>query len=401
MNDLTITQIANIVNEAIAQAGGSKDIALANTKDFVSVAQTALLTGDDNLAVGLSQVLAKTIFAVRPYNRTMAGIQRTESEWGNHVRKVNFLDDVAEDDLGYPISVSNPSPGTIGVANGNSVDQYVINLPKVLQTNFYGSATYDFHRTFSREQLRRAFQSQGEFSAFVGGVMLNDTNQREQRIDALSRLAVANFMAAKIEGDSDNVIKLVTVYNSIAGTSLTSETVRQPENFSNFAKWMYGYVKTVVEFMGQRSYKYHMNLTAGNIARQSTPNYLHMYMLAGFENDVDSRVLADIYHDDKLKFIDHERIPFWQAIESPDSITVNCAYTGADGTVKNSTSGTTTQDNIIGVIFDRDAIGYSLFDESSNTTPFNARGRYYNVWYNWQGRYYNDITENGIVLVLE
>lgn len=401
MNDLSITQIANIVNEAIAQAGGSKDVALANTKDFVSVAQTALLTGDDNLAVGLSQVLARTIFAVRPYNRTMAGIQRTESEWGNHVRKVNFLDDVAEDDLGYPISVTDPSPGTIGVKNGNSVDQYVINLPKVLQTNFYGSATYAFHRTFSREQLRRAFQSQGEFSAFVGGVMLNDTNQREQRIDALSRLAVANFIAAKIEGNSDNVIKLVTVYNEIAGTSLTTETVRQPENFPNFAKWMYGYVKTLVEFMGQRSYKYHMNLTAGNIARQSTPNYLHMYMLASFENDVDSRVLADIYHDDKLRFIDHERIPFWQAIESPDTITVNCAYTGADGTVKNSASGTTTKSNVIGVIFDRDAVGYSLFDESSNTTPFNAPGRYYNIWYNWQGRYYNDITENGIVLVLE
>lgn len=401
MNDLSITQIANIVNEAITQAGGSKDIALANTKDFVSVAQTALLTGDDNLAVGLSQVLARTIFAVRPYNRTMAGIQRTESEWGNHVRKVNFLDDVAEDDLGYPISVTDPTPGTIGVKNGNSVDQYVINLPKVLQTNFYGSATYDFHRTFSREQLRRAFQSPGEFSAFVGGVMLNDTNQREQRIDALSRLAVANFIAAKIEGDSDNVINVVTAYNEIAGTSLTSETVRQPENFPNFAKWLYGYVKTLVEFMGQRSYKYHMNLTAGNIARQSTPNYLHMYMLASFENDVDSRVLADIYHDDKLKFIDHERIPFWQAIESPDKITVNCAYTGADGTVKNSASGTTTKENVIGVIFDRDAVGYSLFDESSNTTPFNARGRYYNVWYNWQGRYYNDITENGIVLVLE
>lgn len=401
MNDLNITQIANIVNEAIAQAGGSKDIALANTKDFVSVAQTALLTGEDNLAIGLSQVLARTIFAVRPYNRTMAGIQRTESEWGNHVRKVNFLDDVAVDDLGYPISVSDPSPDTIGLTNGKSVDQYVINLPKVLQTNFYGSATYDFYRTFSREQLRRAFQSQGEFSAFVGGVMLNDTNQREQRIDALSRLAVANFIAAKIEGDSDNVINVVTAYNAVAGTSLTTETVRQPENFPNFAKWLYGYVKTLVEFMGQRSYKYHMNLTAGNIARQSTPNYLHMYMLASFENDVDSRVLADIYHDDKLKFIDHERIPFWQAIDTPDKITVNCAYTGADGSVKNSASGTTTKENIIGVIFDRDAVGYSLFDESSNTTPFNSRGRYYNVWYNWQGRYYNDITENGIVLVLE
>mgnify|MGYP005806528247 CR=1 FL=1 len=118
------------------------------------------------------------------------------------------------------------------------------------------------------------------------------------------------MIAVKTGGERETGINLVTVDTELAGTSLTDETVRQPENFPNFAKWLYGYVKTLVEFMGQRSYKYHMNLTAGNIARQSTPNYLHMYMLASFENDVDSRVLADIYHDDKLKFIDHERIPF-------------------------------------------------------------------------------------------
>lgn len=401
MNDLSITQIANIVNEAIQQAGGSKDIALANTKDFVSVAQTALLTGDDQLAVGLSQVLAKTIFAVRPYNRSMAGLQRTNDEWGNHVRKVNFLDDNAENDFGYPVTVSQPSPGTEGLVNGKSVDQYTINLPKVLQTNFYGAATYEFHRTFSAEQLHRSLNSAGDFSAFVGASMLNDKNQREQRIDILSRLAMVNFIAAKIEGDSDNVIKLVTVYNNITGKALTTDTVRDPSNFNDFAKWMYGYVKTLIDYLGQRSYKYHLNLTAGNIARQSSPNYLHMYMLSSFENDVDSRVLADVYHDNKLRFIDHERVSFWQSIDSPDAIQVNCAYTGSDGSVKNSANGETAQSDVIGVIFDRDAVGYSLFNETANTTPFNARGRYYNVWYNWQGRYYNDLTENGIVLLLE
>jgi hypothetical protein len=394
MNDLSITQIANIVNNAVKQATGSEVLSNLATKDFVSVAQTALLTGEDNLAIGLSQVMAQTIFAVRPYKRKMTGIQRTTQEWGNHVRKINFVDQEVVDDAGYP-----GSTGTL--KNGQSVDMYTVNLPKVIQTNFYGKADYEFYSTFSREQLRAAMENAGQFSSFVAGQMLHNSNQREKRIDTLSHGALCNFIGAKVEGDPTNVLKLVSIYNNLHGTELNTATVRKKENFFDFAQWMYGYLKTLIGYMGQRTIKYHLNLTAGDIARQSTPADLHMYMLSSFENDVDARVLSNTYNDKELNMIDHEKIDFWQSMDSPDAITVNCSYTGADGTVKTSSEGETAQSDVIGVIFDRDAVGYTLFNESADTTPMNSRGRYYNTWYNWQGRFYNDITENGIVLILE
>lgn len=400
MNDLTVTQIANIVNEAVEQATGSSAIANLSTKDFVSVAQTALLTGTDNLAVGLSQVLARTVFAVRPYTRTFRGLERTNQEFGNHVRKINYLDEVAIDDQGYPITVTTPTPGTIGVTEGNSVDMYTINLPKVIQTNFYGSGTYEFNRTFSRNQLRKAFTSAGEFNRFVQGVMTHDRNQREQRIDVLSRGCISNFIGGKLEADTKNVIKLVSVYNSTKGTELTTDTVRQPANWQDFARWAYGYIKTLVQRMGERSYKYHLNPTTGNIARQTGPSDMHMFMLADFENSVDAEVLANTYNDRYLSFVNHETVNYWQSIDSPNAINVTASWMTTAGTVATS-SDETEQSNIIGLICDRDAVGYTLFNESVDTTPFNARGRYYNVWYNWEGRYYNDNTENAVVLLLE
>lgn len=400
MNDLTVTQIANIVNEAVEQATGSKDIANLSTKDFVSVAQSALLVGTDNLAVGLSQVLARTIFAVRPYTRKFRGLERTNQEFGNHVRKINFLDEDAIDDQGYPISVSTPTPGTIGLYNGNSVDMYTVNLPKVYQTNFYGSGTYEFGRTFSRNQLKKAFTSAGEFNRWVQGCMTHDRNQREQRIDVLSRGCISNFIGGKLAADTNNIIKLVTVYNDIKGTNLTTDTVRKPANWGDFARWAYGYIKTLVQRMGERSYKYHLNPTAGNIARQTNPSDMHMFMLADFENSVDAEVLSNTYNDDYLKFVNHETINYWQSIDSPDAINVTASWMSTAGAVVTS-SDETAQSDIIGVICDRDAVGYTLFNESVDTTFFNSRGRYYNVWYNWEGRYYNDNTENAVVLLLE
>ena len=395
MNDLTVTQIANIVNESIEQATGNSAIANIQTADFVAVAQTALLTGTDDLAVGLSQVLARTIYAVRPYNRQFRGLERTTQEFGNHVRKINFIDDEFVNDEGYPIpDKTNP---TSGMYDGNSVDMYTIRNPRVVQTNFYGSATYDFYRTTSRNQIKKAFTSAGEFNAFLQGVLTNDRNQMEQAIDQLSHGCIANLIGGKLASDSRNVLDLVSLYNTEKGTTLTATTVKEPDNWGNFSRWAFGYIKTLIKYLGERSYLYHMNLTEGNIARQSRPSDLHCWMLAEFENSVETEVLSMTFNDEYLKFVDHETVSYWQALQNPDEISVTASYTGTDGTVQTSTQ---TQSNIIGVIADRDACGYTLFNQSVDTTPFNARGRYYNTWYNWEGRYYNDLTENVIVLTL-
>ena len=63
-NNLTFNQIATILNSVNAQATGRTDIAVTNTAEFISVANTTLLSGYDNVINAISQVLSRTIFSI-------------------------------------------------------------------------------------------------------------------------------------------------------------------------------------------------------------------------------------------------------------------------------------------------------------------------------------------------
>ena len=59
-----------------------------------------------------------------------------------------------------------------------------------------------------------------------------------------------------------------------------------------------------------------------------------------------------------------------------------------------------TVNNILGVMFDEEAIGINWFDQTT-TTDRNGRHRFTN-WNFFEGqRYWNDFTENGLVLCLD
>ena len=53
------------------------------------------------------------------------------------------------------------------------------------------------------------------------------------------------------------------------------------------------------------------------------------------------------------------------------------------------------------MIFDEEAVGVTMINNSLTATPINARGLYTNLWWNSTYRWWNDFTENGIVLLLD
>ena len=148
-NTLTINDISAVANAVLANAQG-RPASTANTSDFTTIAQTALLTGYDPLATAISQVLSRTIFSYRPYNAKFKGLEKNAEKWGNHVRKLNPID--------KPLEVDNRLRKDSGdiYADGDSADQYKINKPEVLQTNFYGSQTYQKSLTIWKDQLDTA-----------------------------------------------------------------------------------------------------------------------------------------------------------------------------------------------------------------------------------------------------
>ena len=121
-------------------------------------------------------------------------------------------------------------------------------------------------------------------------------------------------------------------------------------------------------------------------------------MLAEFLEAMSSRVYANTYHENFLTYADVEAVDFWQAINNPDEIKATPVYT--DNTCSVVTGEAQTMENVVGVIFDRDALGYNIFNDMLVTTPLNPKGLYYNIFAHMDIRLSSDFTEKICVLTL-
>lgn len=388
MNTLTIEQTSAVLNDVLAQVTGSKVIGTVTPENFVSVATTVLKQDYDVTLKAISQVLSRTIFSVRPYTRKFKGLEADEIRYGNHVRKLNLSDLPFEDDQRYTLE------------DNISVDMYKVRKPKVLQVNMYGQETFQTHYTVFRDQLDVAFSSMEEFGRFLAMVAQNLSDTIEQAHESLARATVANFINGKVKGDTPNVIKLVTVYNDMTGATLTPDTVKQPQNFVPFVKWMYGYLSTISSLLTERTVKYHINVTDHEIARHTPSSMQSLYLYSPELNNIRTSVLSDVFNPDFLKLAYTEQVNFWQSIDTPMGINNKPEYLLPDGTTKVEEEAVVTS-NVFGLMCDVEAMGYTVVNQWTATTPFNAAGGYSNIYFHFTDRYWNDFTENAVVFLLE
>lgn len=387
-NDLSFNQLSTVLNSIVAQATGKNPLAITNTSEFISVAQTALKTGYDPLLQSISQVLSRTIFSTRPYYRKFGGIQVDNQKWGNITRKLNISDKDWENDVRFEL------------VDGESVDMYKVNKPNILQTNFYGANVYERSYTIFKDQLDCAFSGPDEFARFLSMVTGNCTDMIEQAHENLARATVANYIGGKVKGDADSCIHLLTEYNALTGLALTKENVYQPANYKPFIDWVYSRIATLTELMTERSQLFHTNITGKTVNRHTPLQRQRVYLYAPARFNIESMSLANTYNYNFLKMAYNETVNYWQSIQSPSKINVKPSYLKDDGTIT-TPEAALEQDDIFGVIFDEEALGYTVMNQWSATTPFNAKGGYSNVFFHFTDRFWNDFTENGLVLLLD
>lgn len=385
VNTLSFNQCATLLNAINQQATGREGIAPVNTSEFVTVAHTTLLTGYDNVINAISQVLSRTVFSIRPYNRKFKGLYMDAVRYGNHTRKLQVVDKEAKDD------------DRVKLVDGESVDQQEVNKPAVLQTNFYGANVYERFVTIFRDQLDTAFSGPDEFGRFISMILQNVTDLIEQDHENCARATVANFIGGKISSNN-GVYHLVTEYNAATGEELTSATVKKPENFVPFMKWAMARIKTISDMMTERSVLFHVNVEGKPISRHTPKNAQKLYMHAADINNMEASVLSSVFHESYLKTVDFETVNFWQSIKEPMKINNTPSYMKEDGTI---IKGACEQDNILGVLFDEEAVGITVVNAWSASAPFNARGGYTNTFFHFTDRYYNDFTENGCVFLMD
>ena len=387
VNNLSFEDAAALLNTLRAQANGSTAMAMVDESQFVSVAQQTIKSGLDPMMNAISQVIGRTIFSERPYNAKFGGIQMDSQRWGYITRKLAISDKDFSSDQGFTL------------VDGQAIDQYRVNKPNVLQLNFYGQNTYSKVYTTFKNQLESAFHSSGEFGQFVTMVTQNALDMIEQARENTRRMTIANFIGGKISA-TNGVIHTISEYNAQTGASLTAATVYDKANFDDFCKWLYARIATLSSMMEERTQLYQIQVTGKTLTRHTPKEYQMLYLYAPFLAGMSARVLGDTFHDELLRYANVEAVNFWQAANTPDSINVKPMVLQADGTVAEAAVAV-EQAGILGVIFDRDALGVTTMDESVDVTPFNAAGRYWNTYHSFIERYYNDFTEKGVVLLLD
>lgn len=401
VNDMVVHQASTVLNSLVKQATGQAVITASTPGEFVSVAQTALKTGYDPILNAMSQMWGRTIFSIRPYTRKFKGMEMSLDRWGNACRKISVAEQPVTDDERFTYPAGYDATQDPANGNGKSVDMFKLNKPDILQTNFYGQSVYENIYTVFRDNLDVAFTGPDEFMRFNSMVAQNRSDKLEQYRETIARGLLVNYIASLLEeGQADRVVHLLTEYNALTDQKLTAQSVYQPANFQSFMEFVYSRIANISRMMTERSEMFQTVINGKHVMRHTPPNRQKVYLYSKALDMFDAMVKANTFHDNYLKYTDYEGVNFWQSIETPDSISATATYTKTDGTVATGAANK-EQAGIFGVIFDEDALGYAQVNAWNSLTPFNPVGGYWNDVDHVNFRTLMDMTEKGVLLLLD
>lgn len=371
---MTVDQIYELVNNVAKQTLGETAMQAVDTASLVALGDTVLSSTNstENFLNTLVARIGKTIIAHRKYDNQLAPIVMDNMEWGAIVQKIRVLMPTVSEDESFELE------------DGETVDMYEISKPKTEQKLFYKKTAYQCHVTIQEFQLKEAFLSATAMGSFIAAVFGEVKNYLEYAIENLSRLTMVNYMA--LTGNAQR-INLVTMYNAAKGANITADTALTN---SAFLRYAIGQMNLYGKKMKTMSTLYN---TEGKT--RFTPDNKQMFAIINdFQTAMETEVQYAAFHDDYVKKRANIELPYWQAAKSPLDLHVK-VFDGATTAKKEI-----TVKNVVGFLFDRDALGTFRKEEAVLTTPMNAKGRYTNTFWHEQQMWFNDLSENGIIFTL-
>lgn len=412
-------QIINLL--AREATGQNAAIQAVDSSSFVSVGETILATGTENVLNALSRVLGRTFMAVRPYDAKLFLINAINTEmYTERMRKISFYSKDAQASGWFNTNlytqhangldngvnrVVNGSISPIG-GLGNMFEQ---NQAMPFEANFSSRNVWDDSLTVYENQIKVAFRGPGEFMDFIAGIMTEKGNDIESQKEAFNRMTMLNFIGGAVDlsgSTNGTVIDLKTGFNKKYGTSYTSKQLLSTY-LPEFTKYFVSVVKTVSEFMRIRSIKYHVPFTkivggeSYSILRHTPKDRQRMLIYAPLMIDVEANVFPTIFNTDYLNVGQYEKVTHWQNINEPMAIDVTPAIPNLASPASGQTTGNRVQlDYIVGMIYDEDALLTNYQMDESYVTPVEARKGYRNIWWHYSKGAINDFSENHCVFIL-
>ena len=412
-------QIINLL--AREATGQNAAIQAVDSSTFVSVGETILSTGTENVLNALSRVLGRTFMAVRPYDAKLFLINAINTEmYTERIRKISFYSKDAQAGgwfntnlytqhaNGLDNGVNKIYNGSISPVGGlgNMFEQ---NQAMPFEVNFASRNVWDDSLTVYENQLKVAFRGPGEFMDFIAGIMTEKGNDIESQKEAFNRLTMLNFIAGAVDlsgSTNGTVIDLKTGFNTKYGTNYTSAALLSTY-LPEFTRYFVSVVKTVSEFMRIRSIKYHVPFTktvggeSYSILRHTPKDRQRMLIYAPLMIEAEANVFPTIFNTEYLNVGQYEKVTHWQNINNPMAIDVTPAIPNLVSPASGQTTGNRVQlDHVVGMIYDENALMTDYQMDESYTTPLEARKGYRNIWWHYSKGAINDFSENHVVFIL-
>lgn len=381
---MQVTQIFEIVNDALKQTDGKLPLLNEDLSNIIDVGNSIFNANSfDNYVKKLVDRIGKVVFVIRPYSGLAPSIYMDSVIWGSVTQKISSA---------VPEAVENES---YELVNGATYDPNQVNLPDVYVKFFSKYVTFEVDRTITEKQLRSAFTGVAELDGFISMIFNEISKAFTIAIDNLIMRTINSAIADTLYKDYNSgteftgashtrAVNLLYLYNQRYSTTLTAaQAVTTPE-FVRFASY---YMALYSDRLSRVSTLFNV----GETQKFTPKEEQHFILLSEFARSADVFLQSDVYHNELTAITKYEVVPYWQgsgvdyAFDSTSAINV---ISGSGNTV--------TASGILGVMFDRYALGVTNIEQWVNT-QYNAKADFINYFYKYKAGYFNDLNENFVV----
>lgn len=370
--------------------------------------------------------VGRTIFRDRVYSADSLGLRREEMDYGSVLEKIrvevgefkinrkwNMVGQRTEGGVsqnygsvlpdGTPVSGGpgiNPATGKAYVDYSHLFD---FDEPAEVDALYFNILdTYKLTICIPRDQMEGAFRSAGDMQRFFGMITNRIMTKFEVALEALDEAAESNFVGAKISYDS-NVVDLkaawIATLPSADQSTYSSATAEELLANKEFLRYCVRRIKTDKKLMAKFSGKYNHD----NYGTFTPGDRLKVFALTDFATAMETVLMSDTYHNNFVTLEGYKEVPYWQAssddsFESRSAI-VATVVTAMDGLGKKGTTADVNRTGIVFVMQDYDAVmtGSKQMDVDN---LYNPDGRFWKYFYGHDMKFYNDLSENGIIYTI-
>lgn len=378
---MEVKQIKELVNATTKEVLGETALQVDDLSQIVDLGESVYNVKQmDNYIKSLIDHIGKVTFVDRPYSGSAPSVLMDGWEYGSVLEKITMDE--------FPEAEEND---TWKLENGQSYDPNVFKGPKASAKFFNSLNTFDIQMSFADKQVKSAFSNAQQLNAFMSMIETAIGNSMTIKLDSLVMSTINNMTAQTLhDANANRAVNLLKLYNTHFSKTLTAEqAITDPE----FIRWASFELSLYACRMGKLSTLFNV----GGKERFTAQDRLHIVLLDEFAHSADAYLMSDTYHNEFVKLPNAEVVPYWQG----SGTDYGFDSTGKiDITIKTGeTTAQVTQTGIIGVMFDRDALGVTNQNQRV-TTDYNARAEFYNNWYKFDAGYFNDLNENFVVFYI-